>query len=307
MIRGTLPSAKAARSRWSGTAAREQRKNARNREKEFAIMQKLVLNYVDLPRVLKKPLWRFWHNFILSRDRSNVVMTFMNYGYAPVEGAPETIELQQPDEGERFSAQLYDVAVSHTDIADKDVLEVGCGRGGGASHLTRYHNPNSYVGVDLSDNGIRFCNEYLARPNLRFVRGDAEELPFEDHSFDALVNVESSRAYNHIDRFFSEAYRVLKPDGEFLLTDMRWKGDVPSLKAQLAEAGFSITHERNITANVVRALDIDDERRKRLIRRKIPKFLIKTFGEFAGVRGSGRYASFASGAMQYLTFRLVKT
>jgi ubiquinone/menaquinone biosynthesis C-methylase UbiE len=269
-------------------------------------MRGLVLNYVNMPKFLKKPMWRFWHNWIISRDKGEVALSFMNYGYAPLDGDPRTIELAAHDESERFGAQLYHFAVSHIDLAGRDVLEVGCGRGGGASYITRYLEPRSYVGVDLSENGIRFCNTHHDVPKLRFVRGDAESLPFDDEQFDALVNVESSRAYNHIEKFFAEAYRVLRPGGAFLLTDMRLRDDVEVLDTQVSEAGFRIDARYNITENVVRALDIDDERRKHLMRRKIPRPVIKMFGEFAGVRGSGRYASFASGAMQYVSYLLTK-
>lgn len=269
-------------------------------------MRGLVLNYVNMPRFLKKPMWRFWHNWILSRDKGDVALRFMNYGYAPLDGDGTTIELSSHDESERFGAQLYHFAASHTDISGKDVLEVGCGRGGGASYLARYHNPKTYVGVDLSEKGIQFCNAHYDAPNLRFVRGAAESLPFDDEQFDALVNVESSRAYNDIEGFFAEAYRVLRPGGSFLLADMRLRDDVEVLDEQVRAAGFRVDAYYNITENVVRSLDIDDERRRHLMRRKIPKPVIKMFGEFAGVRGSGRYASFASGSMQYVSYLLTK-
>lgn len=269
-------------------------------------MRGIILNFANLPKFLKKPLWRLWHNWIISWERQDVVLRFMNYGYAPMEGDPETIDLYPQDEQERFGAQLYHFAVSHTDISGKDVLEVGCGRGGGASYIARYLKPKSYVGMDLSAKGIAFCNDHYTAPNLRFVQGAAESLPFEDEQFDALVNVESSRVYNDVEAFFREAYRVLKPGGSFLLTDMRLKQDVDILTRQVKNAGFRIDEFHNITSNVVQALDIDDERRKTLIRKKVPKFFLKMFGEFAGVRGSGRYASFATGTMQYVSYLLTK-
>jgi ubiquinone/menaquinone biosynthesis C-methylase UbiE len=227
----------------------------------------------------------------------------MNYGYAGAD-TPNTVVLEQKDEDERFGLQMYEKAASWTSLKDKAVLEVGCGRGGGASYLTRYHQPQSYTGLDLSDPGISFCNSYHQVHNLKFVKGDAEDLPFQNDSFDAVVNVESSRCYPRIMRFFTEVKRVLRPDGSFLLTDMRWKDDMPKLREQIKEAGFQIVEEEPIREAVVRALDRDDERKKRLIGRKIPKFLIKAFGEFAGVQGSGRYHSFADGSMEYWSFHL---
>jgi ubiquinone/menaquinone biosynthesis C-methylase UbiE len=200
---------------------------------------------------------------------------------------------------------MYHQAASWVPIEGRDVLEVGSGRGGGASYLSRYLRPRSYVGLDLSEPGINFCNRHYQLSNLRFVTGDAEQIPFDDSSFDVVVNVESSRCYPHIMKFFSEVKRVLRPGGDFLLTDMRWRDDMPLLREQIAASGFRIADEAEIRRNVVRALDSDDNRKQTLIGQRVPKFLIKAFGEFAGVRGSGRYASFASGDMEYWSFRLV--
>ncbi len=267
-------------------------------------MKRIVENYAELPRLLRKPLWRIWHSWIISREKTDVVLTCMNYGFAGLE-EPHTVELKTRDEDERYGLQMYDLAASWTSLSGKSVLEVGSGRGGGASYLTRYKAPASYVGLDLSEPGIAFCNKFHSLENLSFVKGDAEKLPFENDSFDAVINVESSRCYPNIMSFFSEVKRVLRPDGSFLLTDMRWKKDVPTLREQLKQAGFAIKAEREIRENVVRALDTDDNRKKTLIGRKIPKFLVKAFGEFAGVRGSGRYQGFASGEMEYWSFHLV--
>lgn len=266
-------------------------------------MRRIIENYAELPRFVRKPLWRFWHSLIISREKQGVVMTCMNYGYAGLE-TEKTIDLEPRDESERYGLQMYHQAASWVSLDGKEVLEVGSGRGGGASFLARYMHPKSYIGLDLSEPGIAFCNQHHQVPNLRFVKGDAEQLPFEDDSFDAVINVESSRCYPHIMKFFSEVKRVLRPDGTFLLTDMRWSADVPKLREELRQSGFRIVAEKEIRENVVRALDTDDSRKRALIGQRIPGFLVNAFGEFAGVQGSGRYASFASGAMEYLSFHL---
>ncbi len=272
----------------------------------MALSDRIVLKYAELPRVFRKPLWRFWHNLILGRDRDHgdVGVTFMNYGFAPLEGEPETVALAPGDEPERFPAQLYHRALRSHDVDGKVVLEVGSGRGGGASYITRYFRPERYVAVDLGPKNIRFCNAYHGSDRLSFVEGDAEDLPFADGSFDTVVNVESSRCYGDIPRFFAEVRRVLRENGVFLLTDMRWQGDLPLLRSRLATAGFAIAEEENITANVVRALELDDRRRRSMIEQRIPGFLTRAFGEFAGVKGSRRYAEFASGRMQYVSMLL---
>jgi ubiquinone/menaquinone biosynthesis C-methylase UbiE len=45
------------------------------------------------------------------------------------------------------------------------------------------------------------------------VHGDAENLPFPQVSFDAVINVESAHCYGSIERFLAEVHRVLRPGG----------------------------------------------------------------------------------------------
>lgn len=265
---------------------------------------KLVLRYAELPRFVRKPFWRFWHNLIQKREGNEGSVTFLNYGYAALNGESATVQLTDEDQHERYPIQLYHRAVRDQDLSNRRVLEVGCGRGGGASYISRTFRPARYVGLDLASKNIDFCNEFHGSDSLSFVTGDAQKLPFEDNSFDAVVNVESSRCYSDIPKFFSEVKRVLTDNGTFLLTDMRWKEDLPILRKQLSAAGFLAHEEENITENVVRALDLDDHRRRSLISEKIPKFLERAFGEFAGVKGSGRYLEFAGGRMQYVSLLL---
>eukprot|EP00947_MAST-08B_sp_MAST-8B-sp1_P005155 g5155.t1 len=54
------------------------------------------------------------------------------------------------------------------------------------------------------------------QPFVSWVEGNAEELPFEDASFDAYTIAFGIRNVTHIDRALREAHRVLKPGGRFL-------------------------------------------------------------------------------------------
>jgi hypothetical protein len=56
----------------------------------------------------------------------------MNYGYTPLGSAP-ALQLEIPDEPDRMCIQLYQDAAGAVVLRDRDLLEVGSGRGGGAS------------------------------------------------------------------------------------------------------------------------------------------------------------------------------
>jgi SAM-dependent methyltransferase len=248
---------------------------------------------------------RFWHRVLLLKyDYSD--LKFLNYGYASLDPTSESLGLHESDEMERYCLQLYNHTISGVDLKGKDVLEVGSGRGGGASFITRYYEPKSYTGLDLSKKLIRFCNKNCSLPNLSFVYGNAENLLFDDKTFDAIVNIESSRDYCHVDIFLTEAYRVLRPGGFLLLSDLRTIEGMELLRNQIKEAGFDIIEEENITQNTLKALDLDYERRYNLVLNAAPSFLEKIGKEWSGLRGSERYESFVEGSLVYLRYKLKK-
>jgi len=234
----------------------------------------------------------------------NFEIHFMNYGY--YDEHAQLLELKEEDEPERYCINLYHQNVSDVEISGKDILEVGCGRGGGASYISRYFQPKSYIGLDLSNKAIKFCNENYNIQCLSFIRGKAEKLPFEDKSFDAVVNVESSRGYSDMESFLSEVYRVLKSNGHLLFSDMRTHEGNEMLQQQFENAKLNVITKRKILPNVLKALDLDSERRKKLIEKKNPKFLHKSLHEFSGVKGSKRYELFEDGTMGYYSYVLQK-
>lgn len=198
----------------------------------------------------------------LNQDRT---MTFINLGYAGLE-APHITELTQDDESNRYAIQLYDFLFKFANVNGKDVLEVGCGRGGGASFLYKKYQPKSYLGVDFAQAHIAFCNRVHARDGLRFEVGRAESLAVPDCSMDIIVNVESSHCYTSPGLFFKEVHRILKPGGMFLFVDIRGEGVAGSYQTvSMLEDQFKaledmhLVDKTNITRNVMRALELAGE------------------------------------------------
>ena len=226
-----------------------------------------------------------WYELI-SRLDSSTAMLFMNFGYASLEDDGPPLKLLPHDECNRYCIQLYHRTANAVDLRGLDVIEIGSGRGGGADYIQRYLGPRSTTGVDLAANAIKFCKRYYDVKGLSFHRGNAENLDFPDGSFDAVVNIESSICYHNIDKFFSEVVRLLKPGGHFLYADLRNRMDAEAWDAQLAQLPLTMVEEEDITANVLRALDLDHDRKQVLIRKHAPRFLHKIFHEFAGLRGS---------------------
>ena len=160
--------------------------------------------------------------------------SFMNYGFAPL-----TADLAAADEPERYCLQLYRHLLGNVDLAGRQIVEVSCGRGGGAAHLAQVYRPAQYLGIDISEENVAIASRRFAEvANLRFEIGNAEDLPLPTESCDALVNVEAAHLYDNPARFFSEAERVLRKGGGFYHADLCWQDKDPV--RLIADAGFLI-------------------------------------------------------------------
>lgn len=261
---------------------------------------KIFLDLCKIP-VFRRLLWKPIYNF-LAKKYAIKDWRFMNYGYESLENTSR-LQLSAEDEAERYSAQLYHYLALEGDVAGKDMLEVGSGRGGGASHIKRYLNPKTMTGLDLAQNAVDFANETQQVERLKYIQGNAENLPFEDNSFDVVINVESCHAYGSVDKFLQEIKRVLHADGLFLCTDIRLNEQMRLLETQLKNSGMQLLREKDITPNVVKALILDTERKEKQIATNINnKVFAKAVREFAGIKGSEIHTSLKSGKREYKWF-----
>jgi ubiquinone/menaquinone biosynthesis C-methylase UbiE len=232
-------------------------------------------------------------------------MIFMNYGFASLEATAPKIHLQTADEVNRYNIQFYHHLAHTLDLAGCRVLEVGSGRGGGASYIMRYLRPLSVTGVDIANNAVEFCRSHHQVKGLQFVQGNAESLQFEDNTFDVIVNLESSHGYGSVPDFLREVRRVLKPRGHFVFADWRERKQAMSLRQQILGTGLEVVKEEDVTANVVHALELDVARKHEFIRDSVPRMWRGIFAEFSGLpHNSSFYDGFKSRQKLYVHYIL---
>lgn len=146
-------------------------------------------------------------------------LIFLNYGYADAASEPCGWILST-DLRHSHHLDLVNHVMSGVEMTGQTVLEVGSGRGGNCYYLSRYKKAKTVYGIDLCEANVRFCRAVHRLPNVTFLRGDAEQLPFRGETFDVVLNLESSHCYPHFERFLAEVHRVLKPQGMFCYADL---------------------------------------------------------------------------------------
>jgi 2-polyprenyl-3-methyl-5-hydroxy-6-metoxy-1,4-benzoquinol methylase len=94
--------------------------------------------------------------------------------------------------------------------APESVLDVGCGEGVLTERWARRLGDREVVGLDLPDPKLEADWRTRARPNLRFVPGRAEGLPFADDEFDLVTAIETLEHVPDPDRTLAEMARVAR-------------------------------------------------------------------------------------------------
>lgn len=251
---------------------------------------------------LNKLFSNIWYSLVGILDKNNEIIT-MNYGYDD----DDIVLLDKYDKNNKYALQLYHHIICNIDTKDKDILEVGCGRGGGASYIARCLGPKHVTGIDITKRSIKFDkNKYKDIENLRFKVGDAHNIPFADNTFDIIINVETSHHYKNFTKFLSETKRVLRPKGYLLITDYRISQNVSQFKSDITKSSMNIIDEQDITENVIRALDKDSERKQKIIQNLVPKIFHKLAEDFSGTKNSDLYNSFKNHEWTYLFYILQK-
>lgn len=109
---------------------------------------------------------------------------------------------------------------------DHTILDVSAGTGLFAHHLLADDYPYSELVLnDISGKMLKVARQRLKdREDVFFTEFPAEELEFEDETFESVVSMSAFHNYADQAMSLSEIYRVLKPGGKFYLLDWNRKG-----------------------------------------------------------------------------------
>ncbi len=119
------------------------------------------------------------------------------------------------------------------------VLDLGSGAGNDCFVARAIVGETGKVtGLDFTDAMIDKANENnrkLDYKNVEFVKGDIEEMPFPDDSFDVIVSNCVLNLVPDKNKAFAQIMRVLKPGGHFCVSDVVIKGYLPDKLRKNAE------------------------------------------------------------------------
>jgi len=101
--------------------------------------------------------------------------------------------------------------------SDDLVLDIACGTGYG-SYLLAKKGAKKVIGVDISKDAVNYAKTRYKSNNLKFLVGDATNMPINSSEIDVLVSFETIEHLKNPDEFLMECKRVLKDSGTLVLS-----------------------------------------------------------------------------------------
>ncbi len=151
-------------------------------------------------------------------------------------------KLRTAEEGYDAYASLYAKDHRHLDsfekgelmrilppLENKAILDLGSGDGRVIGHIKSKHGLKNLdiTAVDISEEMLKIAKKNY--PEIKTVQADAKALPFPDETFDIVISTFLIVHIRDIDKFFDEVYRILKPGGTFIFTNINQRHP-PKLK-----------------------------------------------------------------------------
>jgi SAM-dependent methyltransferase len=111
-------------------------------------------------------------------------------------------------------------------ISGGDVLDVGTDDGDFIKVLMKtLKDYKSFTGIDISEESLTRARKRLNDGPVNFIVMNAETMTFLENQFDTVCASYSIHHLENIEAVLSEMYRVLKPDGSFIIQEMYSDGE----------------------------------------------------------------------------------
>lgn len=116
------------------------------------------------------------------------------------------------------------------------IVDLGCGPGDLVVEISHRLREARIVGIDMSPSMLLWAGRHATTDGrLRFLVGDAADLPFDDASVDLVVSTLSMHHWAEPAEVFAEIARVLRPDGVALIYDLGLLASTPPEIVAIAE------------------------------------------------------------------------
>ncbi len=155
-------------------------------------------------------------------------------------------------------AGLADWGMSNLNVNDpKNIVDLGCGGGSNIRGLAARYPGASITGVDYSplsvERSSKFNSKLIESGRCKVMQGNVSELDLPEKKYDLATAFETIYFWPGLEKCFTEAARILKPDGVFMIVNETDGSDGISMKYEEIIDGMKIYTPEQITSALMDA------------------------------------------------------
>ena len=126
-----------------------------------------------------------------------------------------------PFKRDRMLNEMNNQVIKRLGLSNKKsrLIDLGCGMGGTMRYALKNNKNLTAFGVTLSNFQVKQGNQLLKNFNGTILKENYNHTSFQSNTFDAAVAIESLCHSGHSSASIKEAFRILKPDGTFVIVD----------------------------------------------------------------------------------------
>ncbi len=147
--------------------------------------------------------------------------------------------------------EMLDLVMEKAALKNREhILDVGFGYGIQDIYIAQIFHGICITGINIFDKQVQYAQKKILENNLsdrvKLLSGDAVQLKFQADFFDKIIAVECAFHFNSRERFFNEAFRVLKKGGSLILTDALPKSNDTNNPSVLTASKFMGVPSQNL-------------------------------------------------------------
>ena len=168
----------------------------------------------------------------------------LNFGYLKVTPKEKTKQVQKVFSNVAFNYDLMNDVMSFgahrlwkkifIDIVNPSIgeriIDVGSGSGDLVLEIQKKHINTKIDVIDLNEEMLKQGKKRIKKGNVKFYVQNAEDLSFDNNTFDKYLISFCLRNITDIDKSLSEAYRILKPGGRYYCLEFSKPTSIPLSK-----------------------------------------------------------------------------
>jgi ubiquinone/menaquinone biosynthesis C-methylase UbiE len=140
-------------------------------------------------------------------------------------GFAETYAAKHEGMGRKLGKMVAGRDLASRGFSGGSILDAGCGPGFMLIEILKLFPNSQGIGIDLAEPllavGRKIADAEGLADRVKFESGDVEKLPYEDNSFDCVVSINMLHIVENPVKQLDEIERVLKPDGLYLIADIK--------------------------------------------------------------------------------------